>query len=117
MNNKQNQIPALPGDATEKTPFKGYTIEEIKYQRALAALRKEFCKAKLNDSLASMNILKPKAREDKLPSKSAVAMKAGKMAMKLFSNMNTLDYVLMGISLLGTVKKGYRLLRGRKKGK
>lgn len=94
--------------------FKGYTIEELRYQRAMLALRKEFCKVKLMESIQG---LKPGGRK----SESTVSKKgssklalAGKIAGKLLSNLNALDYVLMGLSLFGTVKKGYKLIRGKK---
>lgn len=108
------KTPTAPGEETQAAPFKGYTIEEIRYQRALAGLRKEFCKAKLVDTLDSIRFRKP-AQQAKPAGKMAIAAKAGKIAMKLLGNMNTLDYVLMGISLFGTARKGIKLLRGRKK--
>ena len=92
--------------AENEVPFKGYTMEEIKYQRAMMALRKEFCKAKLMQSLQEM---RPK-RKESTSGNSKFSM-AASIASKLFSNLNTLDYILMGISLFGTVKKGYKLIR------
>lgn len=102
-------------ERVEDTPaFKGYTIEEIRYQRAMMALRKEFCKAKLTESVSNLrgggkrDVFKSGAKKT---SKLAVA---GKIASRIFSNLNTIDYVLMGISLFGTARKGLRLLRGKK---
>jgi len=102
----------LPGPALqEPVPFKGYTMEELRYQRAMMALRKEFCKTKV---LQSVQALRPGSRnEGKTSGKSKFAL-AGKIASAVFSHMNTLDYVLMGISLFGTAKKGLRLFRGKK---
>lgn len=91
-------------------PFKGYTMEEIKYHRAMMALRKEFCKAKLMQSIEDM---RPK-RKSKDSSKSRFSL-AASIASKIFSNLNTLDYIMLGMSLFGTVRKGVKLLRGRKK--
>lgn len=103
----QANTPATNKDA--ESPFKGYTMEELRYQRALMALRKEFCKSKL---LSSIDELKPK-RKPSTQKNSKLAL-AGTIASKVFSNLNTLDYIMMGISLFGTAKKGYRLLRGKK---
>lgn len=97
--------------AEEVIPFKGYTMEELRYQRAMMALRKEFCKAKV---LESVQNIRPggKARRSgsTTPSKFATVTH---LASKLFSNLNTLDYILMGMSLFGTVKKGYKLIKGK----
>lgn len=93
-------------------PFKGYTMEELKYQRALMALRKEFCKTKV---LQSVESLRPGAgkKDEKKSGNSKLAL-AGKVAGMVFSNLNTMDYVLMGLSLFGTARKGIRRLRGKK---
>ena len=103
----------IPAKAAEEAAgqFKGYTMEELRYQRAMMALRKEFCKAK---ALESVQNIRPggKARQNRNSSPSKFAT-ATRIASKLFSNLNTLDYILMGISLFGTVKKGYRLIKGK----
>ncbi|MDE6392691.1 MAG: hypothetical protein K2L59_05455 [Muribaculaceae bacterium] len=106
-NDKNNISDTVGGD----TPFKGYTMEELRYQRAMMALRKEFCKAKVQQSARR---LRPGSdRKQKAGSGSGLAL-AGRVASTLFSHMNTMDYILMGISLFGTAKKGYRLIRGKK---
>lgn len=96
----------------QQSKFKGYTIEELRYQRAMMALRKEFCKAKVMESVQG---LRPggssRIKSDHTSSKMAIV---SKIAGTLFSNLNTLDYILMGISLFGTARKGYRLIRGKK---
>ncbi|MBD5194218.1 MAG: hypothetical protein HDS71_07145 [Bacteroidales bacterium] len=94
---------------TEPNSFKGYTMEEIKYHRAMLALRKEFCKAKL---MQSVDNFKPK-RKEKASGTSKFKL-ATTIASKVFSNLNALDYVMMGISLFGTAKKGYNLIRKKK---
>lgn len=103
----------LPARAVEpQVEFKGYSMEELRYQRAMMALKKEFCKAKVLQSVDKM-------RPHKNPAKSSSPVATGfsvaaKVASKVFSNLNALDYVLMGISLFGTVRKGVRLIRGKK---
>lgn len=106
--NNKSLVPVQPSTA-ELPDFKGYTMEEIRYQRAMMALRKEFCKTKLLQSVAE---LKPKRKEAK-PSSSKLKL-ISTVASKVFSNLNTLDYVLMGVSLFGTVKKGLNLFKKKK---
>lgn len=105
-------------EIVEEVPrFKGYTLDEIRYQRAMLGVRKEFCKAKVMESLSN---LKPGGRRRQsgffaAPSKPSFFSIAGKVASKFLGNLNTLDYILMGISAFGTVKKGVRLLTHKKK--
>jgi len=105
--NKKNLL-AESGDT--EAPFKGYTMEELRYQRAMMALRKEFCKTKV---MQSVETLRPGSKgKGKSGGGSKLAL-AGKISSTVFSHMNTLDYILMGISLFGTAKKGIRLIRGK----
>lgn len=109
MQKEIKKSPEHEADANEPR-FKGYTIEELRYQRALIALRKDFVKENL---IHSIQELKPKRKKSE--PKNPVWGLAGSVASKVFANMNTLDYVLMGIQLFGTAKKGFRMLRGKKK--
>lgn len=102
-------VPAKKEEPQASTPFKGYTMEEIRYHRAMMALRKEFCKARL---VQSIDNLRPKHKEK--ASKTSAFSVAATVASKIFSNLNLLDYVMMGISLFGTAKKGISLFRKKK---
>ncbi len=110
---KQKIDKPQPQPEVSLPPFKGYTIEELRYRRAMMALKKEFCKEKAMQSLRGLS---PSARrKDKGgSSKSSKLALAGQIATKVFSNLNTLDYILMGISLFTTARKGIRLIRGKK---
>lgn len=109
MKELEKKSPAI--EAKEKGEhFNGYTIEELRYQRAIIALRKEFCKANL---VQSVHQLRPK-RKEKNGSFSSKFSLAAKIASKVFANLNVLDYVMMGMSIFGTAKKGYKLIRGKK---
>lgn len=90
--------------------FKGYTIEEIRYQRALVALRKEFCKGKILKSVDEIR----HPRRAKAAEKSGIARWTG-MAGNLLSNVNIVDCVVFGMSLVGPGRKFYRLLKGFRK--
>jgi len=109
---KEKNTTTLEKNDEELNPFNGYTIEELRYQRAMMAMRKEFYKAKV---IESVHGLRPggNGRRQKGGSKSKMAI-VGKVASKVLGNLNTLDYILMGISLIGTVRKGYKHIRGKK---
>lgn len=107
---KEKASTSLPAVAEQEQPsFKGYTLEEIRYHRAMMALRKEFCKSKLMQTVGELT---PK-RKEKSSKKSGFSI-AASIASKVFSNLNTLDYIMMGISLFGTAKKGFNLIRKKK---
>lgn len=117
-----------------KKEFQGYTMEELRYQRALAALRKEFCKS--NVTQAIVNLRKPSENTSKftkaLPFISkitdTVSAVSGKVtavrttgnivkvvANTLVGRLKPLDYVMLGISLIGPTRKVLKHFRKKKK--
>lgn len=91
--------------------FKGYTMEELRYQRALVALQKEFCKSKVIHNL-------DKVRHHKLFGKDGNAShfsKVGSLAAKIFSGLNYLDYIMLGMSVFGSGRKIFKFFRKAKK--
>ncbi len=92
--------------------FKGYTLEEIRYQRALVALQKEFCKTKIYrnvNNLKKSNPLTPQGAASSLPGK------VGFMATKLMSGLNYLDYAMLGFSVFNSARKVFSFFRKKKK--
>lgn len=109
-----NEIITQPTQTVESTddkPFKGYTIEELKYRRAMMALRKEFAKEQIQKSI--IQIL-PKKKQDNLPILGSKFALARSVASKVFSNLNLLDYAMVGMSIFGTAKKAYNLFKKKK---
>lgn len=98
---------------TPENDFKGYTIEEIRFQRALTAMEADFCKTKMLrswENLQASNPLSPSF------SKSAsVAGKAGAIALKMVNGLNYLDYILLGLSVFKGTKKVFSFFKSRKK--
>lgn len=110
MKNNVN-VPAHQ-EMKDEAQFKGYSLEELKYQRAYYALRKEFAKEQILTTLAAM---KPDRSESGGDSKFARRFGLLKtIGSKVFTNLNTLDYVMLGMSLFGTAKKAYSLFRKKK---
>lgn len=91
--------------------FKGYTIEELRYQRALVALQKEFCKSKV---LHNLNKVRNKKLFGSDGNTSKIA-RVGNIASKVFSGLNYLDYIMIGMSLFGSGKKLYNFIKGKRK--
>ena len=90
--------------------FHGYSIEELRYQRALIALRKDFCVSKM---LTDAEKIKNRGIFGKSGDKSR-GPKIGGIASKLISGLSYLDYAMIGMSVFGTGKKIFKFFRGRK---
>lgn len=90
--------------------FKGYTIEEIRFQRALVAMEAEFCKTKLNKAWSNLQESNPFMPGNK----SSLPGKAGAIALRMVNGLNYLDYVLIGLSIFKGTKKIFSFFRGRK---
>lgn len=97
--------------AEEPTQFNGFTLDEIRHQRALLAVRKEFAKAKIFE-----DVDKIKDRNPFLPDGSLkAASRLGSLPMKIMRGLNYTDYIMMGISAVGTVRKVFSLFKKKKK--
>lgn len=100
-------------EAIEKPKhFKGYTIEELRYQRALVALQKEFCKSKVLHKVEKVKHRKLFGNDSS--SSSGKFFRMGTIASKLFMGLNYLDYAMIGMSLFGSGKKIYKFIKGKK---
>ena len=97
--------------AKDITKFKGYALEDIRYQRALVALRKEFCKTRVihaTKRLSRHNPLNPQS------SKASTIGKVGSIAGKLLGGLSYLDYALVGFSPFNSGRKVFSLFKRRK---
>ncbi len=90
--------------------FKGYSIEELRYQRALIALRKDFCKSKM---IHNMDRIRKRGFFGRNGTTSRVAHVSG-LASKIMSGLGYLDYVMIGMSIFGTGRKIFKFFRGKK---
>lgn len=111
MNELQKPTQSADNTTTDSA-FKGYTLEELRYQRALVALQKEFCHTRLLRNLNNLQKSNPF-----LPAKenSTLPGKVGFIASKFFSGLNYLDYAMIGFSVFGTVRKIMSIFRKKKK--
>lgn len=90
--------------------FKGYTLEELRYQRALVTLKKDFSQSKLLrnvDLIRNSHPLSPAHT-------ASVPGKVGFVATKLLSGLNYLDYAMLGFSIFSSVRKVYSFFRRKK---
>ncbi len=112
MNEIQKSAQETERITQPENKFKGYTLEELRYQRALVLLQKEFCKSRITrniNNLQKSNPLSPSTAASSLPGK------VGFVASKLLTGLNYLDYAMIGFSLFGTARKIFSIFRRRKK--
>lgn len=96
------------GVPNEKPDFKGYTLEELRYQRAMVLLRRDFCKARI---LNQLDRLRGGGRDKEEKALKSRFSRMGGVLTKVMSGLNYVDYALMGMSLFGTGKKVYKFFR------
>lgn len=113
MSSKNNRLPNVPSDLVSPEPreARGLTISEIRYQRALVALQKEFCKEKIGHSVRNLKNSSPFSKNYEAKSGGG---RFGAIASKLLTGMNYLDYAVIGFSVFSNVRKITSLFRKRK---
>lgn len=90
--NKEN----LEGNVNvQEELFKGYSLEELRYQRALTSLRADFCKEKLLAEVGSIVKKSPLSRSK---------LNGTGIAGKLMKSLNFIDYAVIGLTIFKTVK-------------
>lgn len=87
---KQNKM----GIYIHAKPFKGYTLDELRHEMALATLKKEFCKEQLMGRI--------KATMERSPL-SNTRQSAGILG-KMLKGLNYVDYALMGYSVFKSLR-------------
>lgn len=96
-------------DAGEED-FKGYTLDELRYQRALLLLKKEFLKEK---ALKETKVIK-----DHIPvlnGKSPLnSISPSGLVGRVMKGLNYADYLMLGFALFNSGKKIFSLFRKKK---
>ena len=96
---KQNQEKMVVSDQ----PFEGYTLEELRYQRALIALKADFCKERLKTSVGEITQNGPLSRFTR-KNKTSSLLKGSGIVGKLAKSLDVLDYAVLGFTMFKTVK-------------
>ncbi len=95
----------------ETLQFNGFTLDEIRHNRALIAVRKEFAKAKIMEQIEALKDRNPFAPDGSIKA----AARLGNLPMKIMRGLNYTDYIMMGISAFGTVRKMFSFFKKKKK--
>lgn len=94
--------------------FKGYTLDELRYQRALTALRREFCKSRVMSKVYNVRKRNPLSA-DNSGSTSGIAGKISYFLPKVINGMSYLDYAMMGFSAFASIRKIFSFFHRKKK--
>ncbi len=111
MSNEIMQTTPVPeGEMNAENGFKGYSMEDLRYQRALIALQKEFCKSKI---IHKADRIRKNGLFGNDGNASKVARLSG-IAGKLLYGLSYLDYAMLGMSLFGSGRKIYKFFKGKR---
>lgn len=99
---KQAVVPERISEGSEAEKFSGYTMEDLRYQRALVALKREYSKESV---MLGMNKLYKRGVNPLSDKNGSSLMKASGVAGKIISGLNYVDYILLGISAFTTLRK------------
>lgn len=97
---------------TPESSFSGYTLADIRYNRALVALQKQFCHEKIIVGMHKIQAVNPFGR-DGSSSRNAVS-RFSPIAGKLLAGLNYVDYALIGFSVFKTLRKGFMFFSRKK---
>lgn len=105
----QNQDSGVTQPTVEK--FAGYTLEEIRYHRALVALKAEFCKEKI---VAEFNASKKNSLLGRFKRGEGTGLFKSGVLNKMAKSLNYIDYLLVGTAAFKAVRSFTSLFRRNK---
>lgn len=101
---------AASGAPHTEVGFKGYTMDELRYQRALIALKREYSKDSILESVEKLQKNSPFSDNGQ----RSLAKNIGGVAGKIVGGLNYLDYALIGFSAFASIRKIFRFFHRKK---
>lgn len=111
MEENTNNVPATLSNS-EEPKFRGYTLDDLRYRRALVSIQKEYAKAKTFTSLHKVAKYSPFSRD--YDSKGARFGRIGALTGKLLNGLNYIDYVMLGYTVFNSGRKIFSFFRKKK---
>ncbi len=90
--------------ADRNLAFKGYSLDELRYQRTLALIRREFTRKEMTNKVYSIRYGNA-FTSTKSTAKGSSRFSPSGILSKIVSGMNWLDYAMIAFSAFGTVRK------------
>lgn len=113
---KQNDALAPVTPPEEIPAFKGFTIRELKYRRALVAVKRNYVLEQLINEkhrITSLSFLGDK-KSGKTKGFSNIVSRSGSIASTILKGLSYMDYISLGVSILGAGKKVSSWFRKKK---
>lgn len=105
-----NSTPKTAETQEAPAPFAGYTLNELKFQRALTAVRRQYAKEK---TFRAINNIRKRSLFGN-GNKGGKLKSATSLIQKAMIGFNYADYAMLGFSLFSTGKKIWNLFHRRK---
>lgn len=107
---KENKKPTPPHNMPTEE-FKGYTLDELRYQRALVLLKREFLKEKAMEEVKEV-----RKRIPVINGKSPLdSMSPTGILGRVVRGLNYADYLMLGFSVFNAGRKVISMFRKKKK--
>lgn len=110
MNDNTGNIANEGTAVSAKKDFQGYTLSELRYQRALAALKREYAREKTFKRISKIRRRPFFGGSGKGASMST----AGNWLSKAAIGFNYADYAILGFSLFSSVRKVWKFFRKKR---
>lgn len=110
---KANNIQEETISPNEIHPFKGYSLSDLHYRRALVAMQKEIAKDKVLTNVLKLQRHSPFSK-DFGKGKGTVG-KVSAVAQKITNGLNYFDYAMLGYTLFNSGRKIFSFFRRVKK--
>lgn len=104
----------LPQQELDTPKFAGYSIDELKYRKALVLLQREFVAAKAGETLRKFTDRNSPMYRGHDKKRGSTFMNTANIVSKVFRGLDILDYAMLGISVFSTGKKIMSLFRRKK---
>jgi len=108
-----NEEKLLPEDNLPKeAEFKGYTISQLRYRRAMIAVKKEYA---LQELISEKHKFSSRSNfGGKFGSVARTVSNSAPVISRIFRGLSYMDYITVGLSLYGGVRKIVRRFRKKK---
>lgn len=109
---RNSRVQDVAHDVNEGKEFKGYTLDELRYQRALLMIKKEFLKER-----AMHNVEAIKSHIPLVNGKNPIGHSSSSNGIlgKIMKGLDFADYLVLGMQVVKIGKKIGRVFKRKKK--
>lgn len=104
----------LPQQEFDTPKFAGYSIDELKYRKALVLLQREFIAAKAGETLRKFTDMNSPMYRGHDKKRGFSFINTSSIVSKVVRGLDFMDYAILGISVFSTGRKIVSLFRRKK---